>query len=405
MAIKGIHVNKDYYDVLGIDRNADDAAIKRAYRRLAIKYHPDRNPDNKQAIEKMKELNEAYAVLSDPQKRRQYDTYGPEGLRGYTAEDIFGGIDFGSIFKDFGLGSTFNDLGFGFGNGNSVFDDFFGDSTKTRRKELLGHKGADLQYDLDIDLEEAFAGAEKTIKLPKTEPCASCRGTGAAKGGISKCKDCSGTGKIVKEQRNGYSVFREIIPSRRCHGEGQVITTPCQKCHGTGIIEREKKIAIQIPRGADTGHTIKVDGKGEAGSGRGTAGDLYINLHVREHPLFERRGSDICVKKEITITQALLGGKVYGIPGLDGDITIQIPEGTDDGTVINISGRGMPRFDDERGDEKVVIKVTIPKNLSQQEKALLYQFERLRMFNLDPQFLSQYSCGLPALMSPKQIRE
>ena len=181
-----------------------------------------------------------------------------------------------------------------------------------------------------------------------------------------------------------------------------MITTPCQKCEGKGTVELEKKIAVQIPRGADTGHVIKVEGEGEAGSGRGEAGDLYIKLHVREHPVFERRGSDIYVKKEITVTQALLGGKVYGVPGLDGNIIIQIPEGTEDGTIIKVPGRGMPKFEDERGDEHVVIKVTLPKNLSQEEKALLYQFERLRMLNLDPLFLSQPSCGLPALPLPCQ---
>jgi molecular chaperone DnaJ len=176
-------VNKrDYYEILGIDRSADDAAIKRAYRRLAIKYHPDRNPGDKQAVERMKEINEAYAVLSDANKRRRYDTYGHAGLEGYTAEDIFGGIDFGSIFREFGLRDIFSDFGFGsFGSGRGIFDDFFGrQATKTR--ELRARRGADLQYDVEIDLEEAFLGVERKINLPKTEVCSVCRGTGAAKG-------------------------------------------------------------------------------------------------------------------------------------------------------------------------------------------------------------------------------
>ena len=183
-----------------------------------------------------------------------------------------------------------------------------------------------------------------------------------------------------------------------------MITTPCPKCQGKGTVELEKEITVQIPRGADTGHVIKVEGEGEAGSGRGEAGDLYIKLHVKEHPIFERRKSDIYVKKEITVTQALLGGKVYGVPGLEGDIVIQIPEGTEDGTIIKVPGQGMPKFEDERGDEHVVIKVTLPKNLSQEEKALLYQFERLRMLNLDPLYLCQPCSGLPALPLPNQVK-
>ncbi|MDD5501483.1 MAG: molecular chaperone DnaJ [Candidatus Omnitrophica bacterium] len=394
-------VKRDYYDVLGIDRNADDSAIKQAYRRLAIKCHPDRNPGDRQAVERMKELNEAYAVLSDPQKRQRYDAYGHSGLQGYTADDIFGAVDFGSIFREFGLRNIFSDFGFGFGSGRSIFDNFFGNSA-TRVKELESRKGADLECELEIELEEAFSGTEKKINLPRTEVCPSCRGTGAARGGISTCKDCGGTGQIVREQRSGYSVFRQITTCRRCRGQGRMITTPCHKCQGKGSIEIERDITVQIPKGADTGHMIKVEGEGEAGSGRGEAGDLYIKLCVKEHPIFERRKSDIYVKKEITVTQALLGGKVYGIPGLEGDIAIQIPEGTEDGTIIKVLGQGMPKFEDERGDEHVIIKVALPKNLSQEEKALLYQFGRMRMLNLDPLYLCQPCPGFPELPSPNK---
>jgi len=404
MAIRGTLVKRDYYDILGINRDADDAVIKQAYRRLAIRYHPDRNPDDKQTVEKMKEINEAYAVLCDPQKRRRYDAYGHAGLEGYTAADIFGGIDFSSLFREFGLRNIFSDFGFGFGSRRSIFDDFFGSST-TGVKELEARKGADLEYDLEIDLEEAFTGVEKKINLPKTEACPSCRGTGAARGGISTCKDCGGTGQIVREQRSGYGMFRQITTCRRCRGHGQMITTPCKKCQGKGIVELEREISVQIPRGADTGHTIKVEGEGEASSGRGEAGDLYIKLRVKEHPLFERQGSDIYVKKEITVTQALLGGKVYGVPSLSGNIMIQIAESTEDGTIIRVPGQGMSKFEDERGDEHVIIKVTLPKNLTQTEKALLYQFERLRLLNLDPLYLCQPCLGLPALPSPSREKK
>jgi molecular chaperone DnaJ len=386
-------MKRDYYEVLGISRNADDAAIKRAYRRLAIKYHPDRNPGDKQAVERMKEINEAYAVLSDPVKRQRYDRYGHRGLEGYTSEDIFGGIDFGSILREFGLRDIFSDFGFG----RSIFDDFFGGRSTPKTRGLTARKGADLQYDVEIDLEEAFLGAEKKINLSKTEVCSACQGTGAAKGGMVTCKECGGKGQIVREQRSGWSVFRQIITCPRCRGQGRIITSPCKECQGKGTIEVQREITIQIPRGADSGHTIIVEGEGEPGSDGGTAGDLYVKLQVKDHPVFKRRGSDIYVRKEITITQALLGGKVCGVPGLDGNLTVQIPEGTEDGAVFKIEGQGMPRFEDERGDEYIIIKVTIPKNLSQEEKILLHQFERLRILNLDPLFLSQPSFGLPAL--------
>lgn len=393
-------MKRDYYEILGIDRNADDATIKQAYRQLAIKYHPDRNPGDKQAVERMKEINEAYAILSDPVKRQQYDRYGHRGLEGYTAEDIFGGIDFGSIFREFGLRDIFSDFGFG-SFGRDIFDDFFGLSA-TKARELGARKGADLQYDMEIDLEEAFLGVEKKISLPKTEVCSTCRGTGAAKGGLSACRECRGTGQIIREQRSGYSVFRQITTCPRCRGKGRIITSSCKECQGRGTIKLQKEITIQIPKGADTGHTIIVEGEGEPGSNGGAAGDLYIRLQVKDHPIFKRRGSDIYVTKEITITQALLGGRIYGVPALGQDIDIQIPEGTEEGAIFKVEGKGMPRLDGERGDEHIIIKVTMPKNLSQEERLLLHQFERLRMLKLDPDYLSQPSLGLPALPPPSR---
>jgi molecular chaperone DnaJ len=390
-------VKRDYYEVLGIGRNADDAAIKRAYRRLAVKYHPDRNTGDEQAVERMEEINEAYAVLSDREKRRLYDAYGHAGLDGYTTEDIFGGIDFSSIFRELGLRDIFSDFGFGsFGFGRSIFDDFFG-RPATKVRELRATKGADLQYDVEIDREEAFLGVEKKINLPKTEVCPACRGTGAAKGGLSACQECGGRGQIIREQRSGWSVFRQITTCPRCRGEGKVITSPCNECGGKGTVELQKELTTQIPKGAATGHTVMIEGEGEPGIGGGPAGDLYVRLRVKEHPVFDRRGSDIYVKKEITITQAVLGGKVYGVPGLNGNLSIKIPEGTEDGAVFKVEGQGMPRLEGQRGDEYIIIKVAIPKNLSQEEKTLLRQFGRLRMLNLDPLFLCQPSMGLPAL--------
>ena len=388
---------RDYYQILGIGRNADEVEIRKAYKRLALKYHPDRNPNDPKANEKMKEINEAYAVLIDPVKREKYDRYGHAGLEGYTAQDIFGGIDFGSIFRDLGLRNIFDSFGFG----RSLFDDLFESpftsfaGRETGVREL--RRGADLQYDLEIDLEEAFWGGEKRISLPKTELCSSCRGTGAAKGGLIKCSQCDGRGQIVREQRSGWSVFRQISTCPRCRGIGRMVTHHCEKCQGKGTIEIQKEIVFEIPRGADTGKTVRIEGEGEPSEGGEPAGDLYIRLLVKPHPVFTRRGSDIYVEKEITITQALLGERVENVPALEGNFAIQIPEGTEDGSSFKIEGKGMPKFGDERGDEYVVVKISLPKRLTEEEKTLLRQFERLRMLNLDPLFLSQPSFGFPAL--------
>jgi len=392
MAIRGTKVKRDYYEILGIDQEADEVTIKQAYRRLAIKYHPDRNPGDRQSAERMKEINEAYAILSDPRKRQQYDAYGQSGLEGYTAEDIFGEIDFGSLFREFGLRDMFS----GFGFGGSILDDFFGNS-RSRVQELEARRGTDLECELEIELEEAFQGVEKKITLPRSEVCPGCRGSRAARGGISTCRDCGGTGQLVREQRSGYSVFRQITTCPRCRGAGKMITAVCPQCQGKGTVETEREITVQIPRGADSGHTLKISGEGESGSGRRMAGDLYIKLQVKKHPLFERRGSDIYVEKEISLTQALLGGTVRGIPGLEGSLSLQIPEGTENGMIIKIAGQGMPRYAEERGDEYVRIKVSLPRNLSNEEKRVLRQFERLRTLNLDPLYLCQSGFGFPAL--------
>ena len=401
-----VMAGKDYYQILGIPQNASDEEIKKAYRKLVMKYHPDRNPDPN-ANEKMKEINRAYAILSNPTKRARYDRYGEKGLEGYTEQDIFGGIDFGSIFSELGLKNIFEDFfkGFGFGR-KSIFQDFFSQDSffgpRAGVRELEARREADLQYDLEIDLEEAFQGIEKKINLPKTEACPVCGGTGAAKGGLSVCKECQGKGQVVYEQRSGWSVFRQITTCPKCHGQGKRITSFCEKCQGKGIIEVKKEISVQIPKGADTGQTVRIEGEGEAGKGRGAAGDLYIRFQLKPHPIFERRGADIYLKKEITFSQAILGGKIYDIPTLDEKLTLQILEGTEDGATFKVEGKGMPSFAEERGDLYIIIKVALPKNLSSEEKALLKNFERLRALNLDPLSLSQNRFGLLALPPAKK---
>jgi molecular chaperone DnaJ len=359
-------VKRDYYEVLGISKDVDEAAIKKAYRSLAMKYHPDRNPGDAEAAERMKEINEAYAVLTDAQKRRLYDTYGHAGLEGYTQADIFRGVDFSSLFREFGLRDFF-------GFGDSLFDSFFGGRTTTRRGP---RKGADLRYDLTVTLEEVAFGAEKAIQLPRVEQCSACSGTGAETDGLERCSSCQGTGQIVREQRSGYSVFRQITVCGRCHGQGKVVKKACKECDGKGVTEKAKEIKVAIPAGADTGYQVKIEGEGE--EGEGLPGDLYVVLHMEKHPTFERHGDDIYVQKEIAFTVAALGGEVE-IPALNGELKLDIPEGTQTGVVFRIENEGIPHIDRYgKGDEYVVVKVVTPTNLSRKEKELLREFEKLR---------------------------
>jgi molecular chaperone DnaJ len=357
-------VKRDYYEVLGVDKSADEATIKKAYRSLAMKYHPDRNPGNTEAIERMKEINEAYAVLSDAHKRQLYDTYGHAGLQGYSQEDIFRGVDFSSLFREFGLGSIF---------GDSLFDSFFGGRTTTRRGT---RKGADLRFDLTVTLEEVASGIEKVIEIPREEPCAACGGTGAESDGLAQCSSCGGRGQIVSERRSGYSVFRQISTCGKCGGSGKIVKQRCKECEGKGVIEKKQEITVKIPAGADTGYSIRVDGEGERGEG--LPGDLYVVLNVEKHPVFERHGEDIYLQQEIAFTTAALGGEI-SVPALNGQIKLDIPEGTQTGAVFRIENEGIPRLDRHgKGDEYVVVKVVTPTKLSHKEKELIREFENLR---------------------------
>jgi molecular chaperone DnaJ len=357
---------RDYYEVLGVHKNDDEATIKKAYRNLAMKFHPDKNPGDTKAMEKMKEINEAYAVLSNTHKRKLYDTYGHSGLEGYTQEDIFRGVDFASLFSEFGLKDFFS-------FGNSIFDTFFGRRTSARTEVK---RGVDLRYDLSVSLEEVAFGAEKTLELPKTEQCSLCDGSGAEVDGFKQCDRCNGTGQIVNEQRSDYSIFRQIFTCNKCHGKGKIVEKPCKQCQGKGVIETIKKIVINIPTGADTGFEIKVEGEGE--KGEGVPGDLYIILNVRQHPVFERHGDDIYTQQDVTFTTAALGGKI-NVPGLEGDLNLDIPEGTQTGTSLRVVNKGVPHINGPgKGDEYIIIRLVTPTNLSKKEKEILREFKRLR---------------------------
>jgi molecular chaperone DnaJ len=357
----------DYYAVLGISKSADAAELKSAYRSLAMKYHPDRNPGDTEAIEKMKEINEAYAVLSDPDKRRKFDANGHAGLEGYTQEDIFRGVDFSSLFREFGFGdlSGFRD---------NLFDAFFSsEKTSTRSRQ---RKGADLRYDLPITLEEAAFGTQKIIKVPIVERCPVCNGSGAEPGSLEICEQCNGTGQIIREQRSGYTVIRQISTCGKCSGSGRIAKKACKNCNGKGVIEKTSELSITIPPGSDTGDEIRIEGKGEMG-GHGN-GDLYVILNVEKHPVFERHENDIYTQVEVDITTAALGGRI-SVPGLKERLSLDILEGTQTGTILRIENKGIPYPGERRhGDEYVIIKVKTPTNLSQQEKELLKEFKSLR---------------------------
>ncbi len=350
---------QDYYEVLGIDHGTDAQAIKRAYRAMAMKYHPDKNPGDSGAAEKMKQVNEAYAVLSDEKKRSLYDNYGHSGLEGYTQEDIFRSVDFSMLFREFGLGGLFGGA--------------FGASAGRRSRS---RRGSDLRYDLEVTLEEAARGVQKTVQVSRRSRCPGCRGTGAEVGGRIECGTCRGTGQSVRQAIVDFGVVRQITTCTTCGGTGAIIMGPCKTCDGIGRIEDTAKLKVDIPAGVDTGYAIKIAGEGEGGED--LPGDLYIVVNVLEHPVFERQGDDIFLRQEIDITTLALGGRVQ-VPSLNGDVAIDVPEGTQHGTVVKIAGGGLPRSDGYgRGDQYVVVQVVTPTGLSRREKELLETFQKLR---------------------------
>lgn len=357
---------RDYYEVLGVQRGASEDEIKRAYRQLAKKYHPDLNPGNKSAEEKLKEVNEAYEVLSNPDKKARYDQYGQAGVdpnfgagQGFGGQGFGGGVDFGDF------GDIFSNLGdiFGFGGGGT-----------TRRNGPV--RGRDIDIRLRLTFEEAAKGCKKQIDAPRVEPCAACGGTGAKKGTHPEtCPQCGGTGVVKVTQRTPFGMMSSTRPCDKCGGKGRIVREPCPDCRGTGYTRRPRRIEVTIPAGIDNGQVLTMHGQGDSGRNGGMAGDLNIEIEVAPHPLFTRKGFDVWCEIPVTFTQAALGSDLT-VPTLYGKIVYHMPAGTQPGEAFRLRGKGIQVLNRSgKGDQYVRVQIEIPRNLSENQKALLRQFD------------------------------
>jgi molecular chaperone DnaJ len=351
---------RDYYEVLGVSRSASDSEIKSAYRKLAMKYHPDRNPGDKTAEERFKECAEAYAVLADAEKRAAYDRFGHAGVS--SAAGAGAGFD-PSVFAEFGDFADILGNMFGFG-------DLFGGGSRRRGGP---QRGADLRYDLEISFDEAAHGAETTIQIPRQETCDTCSGSGAAPGSSpTVCAQCRGQGQ-VRFQQGFFTVARTCS---LCRGAGRVVSKPCPTCRGTGRVSKERKITVKIPAGVDTGQQLRLQGEGEAGSAGGPPGHLYVVIHVQPHEFFRRDGVNLFCEIPVNFTTVALGGEIL-VPTLDGPESVKVPEGTQTGTTLRLRGKGMPDVNGRgRGDLFATVQVQTPKRLNKEQRHLLEQLAK-----------------------------
>ena len=349
---------RDYYEVLGVARGASEDDLKKAYRRLAIQFHPDRNPGDKHAEEKFKELNEAYQVLSDAEKRAQYDRFGHAAFQGQGGPGGFGGFDFSQGFEE-------------------VFSDIFGDffSTGRGRSRSRSRRGDDLRYDLEIEFEEAASGTEKVVKFQRLTLCEACNGSRARGGGegARTCPNCRGTGQVRSQQ--GF--FSISTTCGQCRGEGMIIADPCPKCQGQGRVRKAISLSVRIPPGVDNGSRLKLRNEGEAGFGGGPSGDLYVVVHVKEHPLFVRQDNDVVIEVPVSFPQATLGAEIE-VPTLEGKVKLKVPPGTQSGKVIRLKGKGFVDLHGYgRGDQLVRVVVETPRRLTARQRELLEEFARV----------------------------
>ncbi|HEY0004754.1 MAG TPA: molecular chaperone DnaJ [Pyrinomonadaceae bacterium] len=359
---------RDFYEILGLSRTATEHEIKSAYRRLAVRYHPDKNPGDSEAEERFKEAAEAYAVLSDPDQRGRYDRFGHAGVSSSAASAGWGAPGFG------GIEDILGDL-FGFGE---VFGAGRGGGASSRRTSA--QRGADLRYDLEISLEESASGLTANLRIPRLEACEDCKSTGAAPGTQPEtCTTCGGAGQ-VRYQQGFFSVARTC---NACRGQGRIVKTPCPKCHGAGRIEQEKSLEVKIPAGVETSSRLRVQGEGEAGTNGGPPGDLYVVIHVSEHEHFERQGSNLYSSVPITFAQAALGSEI-SVKTLDNQQQLKIPAGTQTGSVFRLKGQGMPILGGRgRGDLFVSVTVVTPTTLTREQKRLLEQLSEVESKDLE----------------------
>ncbi|MCI0586812.1 MAG: molecular chaperone DnaJ [Planctomycetes bacterium] len=355
---------RDFYEILGVEKGASPEEIKRAYRKLAFEHHPDRNPNDAQAEKKFKELAEAYDVLSDPTKRAQYDRFGREGVG--AGAGGFAPRDFTNVEEIF---RTFGDI---FGGG-SIFEDLFGGG-RSSRGGTRTRRGSNLRIQLDLTLEEISKGAEKTISLEREERCETCRGSGAKPGTSSKvCPTCGGRGAVTQSQ--GFFAIRTTCS--RCGGEGTVVEHPCSTCRGSGAVRKKRELSVRVPAGVNEGMQIRLEAEGQAGANGGPSGDLYCLIRAVPHPIFERRGDDLFCEVPVPYTRLALGGKTE-VPTLDGKAEASVPRGTPDGRVLRLKGQGLPSYESRRrGDLLVRLVVDVPKKVASQEETLLRQLEEV----------------------------
>jgi molecular chaperone DnaJ len=350
---------KDYYNILGVKKDAPKEEIKKAYKKLAKKYHPDLNKEQG-ADEKFKEVNEAAAVLGDDKKRQHYDQFGTADFGG--SDQGFSGFD----FRDFGSG-----FGFDF---DDIFDTFFGSGSNQRRG---ARRGADIEYQLEMTLEEAAAGIKKQILVPRLETCPTCNGSGAKSDrDIKTCDICHGSGSVTRRQRTPFGIFQSTSQCQRCHGQGKEIEVPCQECDGEGKVQKERKITVDVPAGVESGSRLRVAGAGQAGGAGAPAGDLYLYIAVQDHDIFQREGLDIYTEIPISYRNCCLGAQI-DVPTLQGKANLKIPAGTTANTIFRLKGKGMPSLRGfSAGDELVKVIIDVPQKVTKKQKQLLEEFDK-----------------------------